>query len=995
MPTELADWQNPEITHRHRLAPRSLLIPFADDAAALIGERARSPWYRSLNGVWKFFYAENMAGVPEDAHADEADDLFWDSLPVPSVWQMHGYGTPQYTNVNYPFPTDPPYVPDHAMGCYRTDFRVPAAFAGRRIHLTFDGVCSAFTVYLNGEEVGFSKGSHVPAEFDITDRVRAGDNSLAVIVHQWSDASYIEDQDMWRHNGIFRDVWLAGLPQNFIRDVLVSTELADDFSSAVVTAKVDGGDNLEAVLIDPDAMPVASAEVRTGKVSFELDDPALWSNENPFCYTLLIRNTTNGELTEVQRQTIGVRKVEIRDQQLWVNGVSIKIQGVNRHDDHPDFGYAVPIDHMEADIALMKQHNVNMVRTSHYPNDSRFYELCNYHGLFVMDETDLECHGMMATDMNGLSDDPVWQAAYLDRVQRMYWRDKNHPSIIIWSLGNESGYGQNQDAMYHWLKEQDPSRPVHFEDYAHRDTPVHATDMLSVMYPTHEEVERQGHSDEPKPYILIEYAHAMGNGPGSFKEYWEIIRNHKRLIGGLVWEWSDHGIRQYTDDGEEYFAYGGDFGEYPHDGIFCIDGLTSPDREPHPSLLEMKKVYEPVAIEVVDAETIRFTNRRYFSDLGDVAVRCVISSTGEPLVTEWLDVADLEPGASVDLMMDDLAIFADQPDSWLDCYVNLIDDTSWANAGHEIAHMQVCLCAPTGAGIAQLSTAPLSVEEDDDTIAISTDLGVIEFDRALGTISSWLVNGQDLVAEGPRFDVYRAPTDNDKYALEQWAQARLDRVAMLPRSLELESTSASEAVVVMAGTLAAPVNGPLFDLTMRYTVSGNGDVQVETHATPREGAKALDSLPRIGLTMHLPGTFEQVVWRGLGPHENYPDRQESATYNTWNSTVSDLLTDYVHPQDCGNRGGTHWVTVAPEHGYGLLAWSDEGMAFKALPVTAHELAAAAHTTDLEPGVTTVLSLDHRVAGLGSSICGPRPLDAYLVPAEEVRFIIGFRPFAIG
>lgn len=993
--TTLADWQNPQITHRNRLDPRSLLIPFADDAAAITGERARSPWYRSLNGTWDFFFAESMADVPTDAHEDEAETVFWDQIPVPSVWQMHGYGTPQYANVQYPFPLDPPYVPDHEMGCYRTSFSIPSGWDGRRIHLTFDGVCSAFTVWLNGEEIGFSKGSHVPAEFDISDGLREGENTLAVIVHQYSDASYIEDQDMWRHNGIFRDVWLAALPQSYIRDITATSELSDDFSHARMTVLVDGGDDCEAELIDPDLMSVGSAAVTDSVATFELENPALWSNEDPNCYTLIVRNSTDGEVAEVQRQIVGFRTVEIRDQQLWVNGVSIKIQGVNRHDDHPDFGFAVPVDVMEADIVLMKQHNVNTVRTSHYPNDSRFYDLCNTHGLFVIDETDLETHGMMFSDISGLSNDPLWQSAYLDRMQRMYWRDKNHPGIIIWSLGNESGYGQNHDAMYAWLKEQDPSRPVHLEVEHLRGQEIAATDMWSTMYPDVETLIREGERDVAKPFIMIEYAHAMGNGPGSFKEYWEAIRSHKRLIGGLVWEWSDHGIRRYTDDGREYFAYGGDFGEFPHDGLFCIDGLTSPDREPHPSLIEMKKVYEPVALELVDAGTIRLSNRRYFTDLADVTVRCVISSAGQPLITEWLDVAALQPGESVDIALDDLAMFADQPDSWLDCYVVLADDASWADAGHEIAHMQLQLCTPEDAGIAELPSGKLRVSDEGGSINIRTDLGSIVFDRASGTISSWDVNRQDLIAEGPRFDVYRAPTDNDKYAIEQWEWARLEQSSVQIRNVEIESQSDIEVAILVTGILGAPSRQPLFTQETRYIILGNGDVVIDTVATPGPTASDLETLPRVGLTMELPGSFEQVVWRGLGPHENYPDREFAATYNTWSSTVSDMLTDYVMPQDCGNRGGTHWVTVAPEHGYGLLAWSDEGMAIKALPVTAHELNAARHTTDLEPGATTVLSLDHRVAGLGSSVCGPRPQEKYLVPAEEFRFTIGLRPIPIG
>lgn len=487
--TDLLDWQDPSMLQRNREPARPLLIPYADDATALAGDRDRSPWYRCLNGEWLFHYAESTALVPADAAEPDADELSWDTIPVPSVWQMHGYGTPQYCNVQYPFPVDPPHVPDHPVGCYRQAFSVPRSWEGRRIRLTFDGVCSAFTVWLNGHEVGFSKGSHMPAEFDITDMLEDDDNLLAVQVHQWSDASYLEDQDMWRFNGIFRDVWLAALPQAYIEDVEATSELADDFTAATlkvaVTVAGDAGAGhvIDAALFDADgnevgAMTLGGGDALAGEIA--VSDPRLWSPEDSACYTLLVRNrTADGEIVEVQRQTVGFRTVEIRDQQLWVNGVSIKIQGVNRHDDHPDYGYAVPYEAMARDVTLMKQHNVNTVRTSHYPNDSRFYELCDRLGLFVIDETDLETHGLqIGGDWSQLTDDPDWQAACLDRLQRMVERDKNHPSIIIWSLGNEAGYGRNQDAMYDWLKERDPSRPIHFDTQLQREDPVHATSTL-------------------------------------------------------------------------------------------------------------------------------------------------------------------------------------------------------------------------------------------------------------------------------------------------------------------------------------------------------------------------------------------------------------------------------------------------------------------------------------------------------------------------------------
>ncbi len=1003
--TPLADWQNPGVTHRNREPARPLLIPYADDATALAGDRTRSPWYRSLNGEWLFHYAESEALVPIDAADPDADDSDWDTIPVPSVWQMHGYGTPQYSNVNYPFPVDPPYVPEHPVGTYRHTFTVPESWGDRRIRLTFDGVCSAFTVWLNGSEIGFSKGSHMPAEFDITDLLEPDLNTLAVQVHQWSDASYVEDQDMWRFNGIFRDVWLAAIPEHHVHDISARPMFDEDVQSARLEVEVTlrGSAELDATLLDPDGVEVATIplepvnDVRRGH--FEVDSPRLWSAETPNRYTLLVRNRgKDGTLREVQRQTVGFRTVEIHDQQLWVNGVSIKIQGVNRHDDHPDFGYAVPIDAMERDVLLMKQHNVNTVRTSHYPNDTRFYELCDRYGLYVIDETDMETHGFAPVgDWSQLSDDPAWEPTYLDRVQRMYERDKNHPSIIIWSLGNESGYGRNQDAMYAWLKEVDPTRPIHFETQLDRESPSAATDMLSTMYPTVAEVIRQGQKDEPKPYFLCEYAHAMGNGPGSLKEYWEAIRASNRLIGGCVWEWSDHGIRQFTDDGVEYFAYGGDFGDYPNDGTFCIDGLTSPDREPHPSLIELKKVYEPIALELVDASegSIRLTNRRSFTDLCDLALRWDLSRNGTVVASGTLDATDLGPGESREIAIEAVAGHADGEDVWLDLYATLAAPAVWAPAGHEVAHCQLEVAEPASAGIPAMPSGSVTVEDLGLAILVSTQGGDIIVDRDAGTITSWNVNGQELIVAGPQLDLYRAPTDNDKYMLEAWAKARLDHLEFHTRSCKVANQSDTSVTIEVRGILGPPTKRPAYEVSTRFTIDGSGDVAIETTATPGAWLEELETLPRIGLTMQLPGTHEQVTWRGLGPHENYPDRQESATYNTWSRTVSDMPVDYIHPQDTGNRGGTRWVAVTPEHGAGLLAWSDKPMHIKALPWTAHELDRAQHTWELEAGGTTVLSLDHRVAGLGSSICGPKPLERYLVPAEPVIFTVTLRSVAPG
>jgi len=1000
----LADWQDPAITHRNREPARPLLIPYADDTTALAGDRTRSPWYQSLNGEWLFHYAGSEALIPVDATDPDADDSGWDILPVPSCWQMHGYGTPTYTNVNYPFPVDPPFVPEHPLGCFRHSFTTPDRWDGRRIRITFDGVCSAFTVWLNGHEVGFSKGSHMPAEFDITDLVEPGDNTLAVQVHQWSDASYLEDQDMWRLNGIFRDVWLMALPETHIQDIAARTTFGKYRLSAKLDIDVtlnrdDGKATVEAALLDLWGDPAGEAKVKgkgtERKGTIRLDQVRHWTPDTPACYTLLVRHLdASGNVREVQRQTVGFREIEIRDQQLWVSGVPVKIQGVNRHDDHPDFGYAVPFEAMERDVRLMKQHNINTVRASHYPNDTRFYELCDRYGLFVIDETDLETHGFARIgDWSRLSDDPGWQAAYMDRLERMYQRDKNHPSIIIWSLGNESGYGRNQDAMYAWLKETDPSRPIHFETQLDRESPSDATDMLSTMYPTVEEIIRQGQKNDPKPYFLCEYAHAMGNGPGSLKEYWEAIRNSNRLIGGCVWEWSDHGIRQFTDDGKEYFAYGGDFGDYPNDGKFCIDGLTSPDRVPHPSLIELKKVYEPIAVELIDTAngTIRLSNRRINLNLADLDLRWYLYTGGEVVAAGRLDQIDPSPGQSLETDIHVIGNLANTPDTWFDLVATLAFPTLWAPAGHVVAHCQLEICPPASSGIPALPQGEIMVEESDLAIIVATGHGEIIFDRSAGAIISWTVNGQDVMLLGPRLDIWRAPTDNDKYMLDAWAKARLDHLDHHVRQCDVIAQDDSSVTIEIRSALASPALPPAFDVVTRFTIHGSGEVVVDTDATPGEWLTELETLPRIGLELHLPGACEQVTWRGLGPHENYPDRCFSATYNTWTAAVSEMAVDYVAPQETGARGGTRWVAIMPAHGCGLLAHADEPMHVSALPYSAHDLQAASHAHELEPRGETIVHLDHRMAGLGSSICGPKPLEQYLVPVEPVRFSIALRP----
>ncbi|MGB3307136.1 MAG: glycoside hydrolase family 2 TIM barrel-domain containing protein [Thermomicrobiales bacterium] len=1016
-------WQDPTVLHRNREAPRPLLIPFADRAAALSGDRTRSPWYRSLNGDWLFHYAERPVLIPDDAHADEADDHDWPTIPVPGCWQMHGYGRPNYTNVLYPFPVDPPHVPDdNPVGCYRHEFEIPDAWDGRRIHLTFDGVCSAFTVWLNGEEVGFSKGSHMPAEFDITDYLRVGTNQLAVQVLMWSDASYLEDQDMWRLNGIFRDVWLAALDPVHVRDITIRTTFDDQIQNATLDLRLQlrnasgetAAASFDVVLFDPTGTVVHEQEFSTitDLPAFESNEiqgvigipsPLPWTAETPNLYTLLVTNTApDGTAREILRQPVGFRRIEVRDHQLWVNGVSIKIQGVNRHDDHPDYGYAVPYEAMVNDVRLMKQFNVNTVRSSHYPNDTRFYDLCDRYGLYVIDEADLETHGFAPLgDWSRLANDPDWRAAFLDRAMRMVERDKNHPSIIIWSLGNESGYGDNHDAMAEWIRANDSTRPIHYEGAVHvPDRQPLASDLHSTMYPSVPEVVKEGQrTDDGRPYFMCEYGHAMGNGPGSYREYWEAIRSHERLIGGCVWEWADHGIRQRTADGTEWFAYGGDFNDHPNDGNFCIDGLFSPDRVPHPSALEMKKVYEPVTAHLVDLDKGVFDieNRQAFAGLKGLAARWEVRADGDVLQGGVLQLPDIAPGMS-ELVTIPYALPPGIPgtDYWLDLVFTTAGPTIWAPAGHEVAHIQLELPVERAAipSTPPPPPSPVTVVDADNLYFVHTGNGDVIIDREIGTIIDWAMNGKSLLTSGPRLNVWRAPTDNDKYVAPLWRRYGLDKLQHRIERCELVAADEHSVAIEVESSVGAYSRYPAFHVQQLFVVDGSGEVAITTIVHPHPSLDDLPTLPRVGLQFAMPGGehgFNRVTWYGRGPQESYPDRKESATFGRWSGLVLDQATDYVFPQECGSKADTRWAAVTSAFGVGLLAIAEEPLQFSVLPYTPEDLDAASHAVALVPREETIVNLDHLMAGLGSSACGPRPLDHYLISATETTFTIRLQP----
>jgi beta-galactosidase/evolved beta-galactosidase subunit alpha len=989
----------------------------------------------SLDGLWMFRYDERVADAPANFFDIAFDDSGWDKIPVPGCWQMHGYGRPHYTNILYPFPVDPPRVPsENPAGSYRTRFHLPQEWSDGRVLLRFDGVDSFFTAWVNGQEAGLGKGSRSPSEFDVTGLLRPGTNSLAVRVLQWSDGSYLEDQDMWWLSGIFRSVSLIRVPKVSMDDFSVRTILDRSFRDAdlLLSVKLGNGNDrefqgtCETVLTDRDgrsvfpspvSVPVKMAPHSRAEVGLSqtVTNPQLWSAESPALYTLLLSlRDASGGLVESVPCRVGFRTVEIRDGNLLVNGVRVMFKGVNRHEHHPEFGRSVPFDAMVRDVQLMKRHNINAVRTSHYPHHPRFYDLCDEYGLYVIDEADLECHGMQSTgDLSALSDDPEWEAAYVDRMERLVERDKNHPCVVLWSLGNESGFGRNHEAMARRARGIDPTRPIHYEG----DRAAKVADVQSQMYTSVEKVIEAGKSrGGGKPFILCEYGHAMGNGPGGLSEYWDAFNGYKRLQGGFVWEWLDHGILKRTPDGRSFYAYGGDFGDQPNDGNFVIDGLLFPDRTPSPGLRELKKVIEPVLVHIQDARSgaFRVVNRHDFLSLGHLVLSWDIEAEGRAIQSGTLPLPQVPPGGSAPLSVPYRLPASPLPGTeyWLTLRFLLASRTLWAEAGHEVAWAQFPLfeLVEPAAGAegspseTRTASAPRTSSRKAAPALLCERYGTamhvtgpdfrIAFDPARGRISGIRLREIELALLGPRLIFWRATTDNDRAqwgdSLDavEWRKAGLD---VLQHRMELFDWRALEngsLCVTVRSRIAPPARSIGIEAEYRYTIFRAGDILLEVNGIPRGSFPR--SLPRIGLEMFLPAALGSVSWYGLGPGESYPDSRKAARVGHYQYGVSELETPYVFPQENGNRSDVRWVSMTNTLGIGLMAVGLPLINFSAHRNTPEEYEAARHTIDLVPRDHVVLILDHRQNGLGSASCGPGVLPAYRLVPEEFGFSVLFR-----
>ncbi|HEX5323419.1 MAG TPA: glycoside hydrolase family 2 TIM barrel-domain containing protein [Capsulimonadaceae bacterium] len=1028
------DWQNPSVLERSREPAHATVISYPDVPGALAGEIA-SPNRLSLNGTWKFLYAESAASVPSEFSAAGFKDNAWDEIPVPSCWQLQGYGQLQYLNTGYPFPIDPPFVPETtAVGCYRRAYDLPASWSGKQVLLTFDGVCSAFYVWVNGRLAGYSQGSHMPSEFNVTPLVQPGANEIAVQVFQYSDGSYLECQDMWRLAGIFRDVTLTARPGAYLQDVRVKTVFDNDYRDADLeisatiqneASEVSYSCSVSAELYDSkgrlvakkDAQPVgeiAPGSQATVGFSLPVAAPAHWNAEEPNLYTLILVHTGNdGEILEASRFQIGFRELKWHSGQLFLNGTPLRLKGVNHHDTHPDFGYSQPYESLLQDVVLMKQHNINCVRTSHYPPDVRLLDLCDRYGLYVVDEADLETHGFARPDAvdpgtgesegdqafrnwAALSRDPAWKKAYLERAIRMVERDKNHPCVVMWSLGNESGYGPNHDAMADWIRANELTRPVHYETCYGGP----ATDIVSAMYESVEGVFERGKvTDDPRPYFLCEYAHAMGNGPGSLKEYWEAIESSPRNLGGCIWEWADHGLRQRTPAGKEWFAYGSDFGDIPNDGNFCIDGLTSPDREPHEGLVEYKTVIQPVKFEARDLieGRIAIRNAYTFRSLSHLTGRWRLFCDGEIVEQGALQELDTAAGKEEEIAIPFLqAAQGKRGTCWLNINFALRQDALWANAGHEVAWTdfllpnQPCELPANHAPASVSQTAGIVVDPSGDRIAISGENFEIAFDKRYGAIARWHAAGISLLESGQLFNVWRAPTDNDVHMAVDWRKAGYDKLVLRPGHTKWEQFSAASAKITAQNEYVTAEGEPRFTVSTQYHIDSSSVLRLTVRMVPTAG---LPDLPRFGIVLILPGSLDRFEWFGLGPHDTYSDRRESGRLGVYSVRAQNTYPGYVRPQEYGNKMDLRWASVTNAHGLGLIAAGPDLLNASVHRYSLENLTNAGHTIDLQDLSATVLYLDKAQCGLGSNSCGPPPLSKYLLSAQPMEFTICLRGFS--
>ena len=1049
------DWENHHVLQINREPARAAFTPF---------HVQKGDCSICLDGTWKFRWTP----VPDERivefYQTDFNDKDWVGFPVPANWEVNGYGTPIYVSAGYPFKIDPPrvmgepkvdyttYKERNPVGQYRRSFQLPAGWEARgQTFLRFEGVMSAFYVWINGERVGYSQGSMEPSEFNITNYLHAGENQIALEVYRYSDGSYLEDQDFWRFGGIHRSIHLLHTPDIRIRDYAVrtlpvSTDYQDfilqiDPQFSVYRGMTGKGTTLQGVLKDASGREIATLKGdvedildlehkagrmnewypqrgprKLGRMSATIKSPKRWTAETPYLYKLhLALLTAEGEVIEQVEQSVGFRSVEIRNGQLLVNGASVRFRGVNRHEHDPRTARVMSEERMLQDILLMKQANINAVRTSHYPNVSRWYELCDSLGLYVMDEADIEEHGLRGT----LASTPDWHAAFLDRAVRMAERDKNHPSIVMWSMGNESGYGPNFAAISAWLHDFDPTRPVHYEGAqgAGGEPDPKTVDVISRFYTRvkqeylnpgiaeGEDKERAENArwerlleiaertNDNRPVMTSEYAHSMGNALGNFKEYWDEIYSNPRMLGGFIWDWVDQGIYKTLPDGRIMVAYGGDFGDKPNLKAFCFNGLLMSDRETTPKYWEVKKVYSPVELRVESGE-LRVTNRNHHTDLSQYRCLWTLSIDGKQKDQGEITLPEVAPGESETIPLPvsiagKKASAKATSDLRLTISFILKRDALWAKAGHEVAWEQFCIQEGALLSSKLENRGRLKVRADEEHLSISGSGFSIQWEKnAIGSLTSLTYHGKEMLAHPADFPLqpvtqaFRAPTDNDKsfgnWLAKDWSLHQMDNPRISLDSFKHEVRE-DGAVIVRVQTRNRYKEGMIVTKFL-YTILSDGTIDLKTTFQPQG---ILPELPRLGIAFCLSSDYRTFIWQGRGPQDNYPDRKTSAAVGLWKRSVADQYVHYPRPQDSGNKEEVRRLMLTDRHGKGIRVDAVEDVfSASALHYTAQDLYKETHDCNLNPRPEVILSLDAAVLGLGNSSCGPGVLKKYAIDKKE-------------
>ncbi|MDO5785118.1 MAG: glycoside hydrolase family 2 TIM barrel-domain containing protein [Eubacteriales bacterium] len=1010
-------YENMHMLHHNTMPNRAYYIPASERMDNLVENRTHSDRMQLLNGDWRFRYYESIYNLHDQFYEMGYNAEHYDTLPVPSVWQMHGYDYHQYTNIRYPFPTDPPYVPqDNPCGAYIHHFVYQKEIAAPRAYLNFEGVDSCFYVWLNGRYVGYSQVSHSTSEFDITDFLVEGDNKLAVLVLKWCDGSYLEDQDKFRMSGIFRDVYILKRTQNGIFDYFTTTEMKKGCANVRVRVKYLGQPVLTKITIydaENNVVGLGRAEHESDgdyhrEVTITIADPKLWNPEQPYLYTVVLE-TENEVITD----RVGIREIHIENNIVYVNGTPIKFHGVNRHDSDPMTGFTISMEQMKKDLRLIKQHNFHAIRTSHYPNAPYFYQLCDQYGFFVIDEADNESHGaseLYCSD-NGnwdshvehwnepFADNPEFMEATMDRTQLCVHRDKNRPCVVIWSMGNESAYGCCFEKSLKWTKEFDPSRLTHYESAQYRSKKkkydYSNIDLYSMMYPSLEAIQAYLDDAPDKPFLMCEYCHSMGNGPGDLEDYFKMIDGNDAMCGGFIWEFCDHAIYKGTaENGKAMYWYGGDHGEYPHDGNFCMDGMVYPDRTPHTGLLEYKNVYRPVRVTNVDqtAESITVHNYMDFTDLADyITARYEISCDGVVIASDELAVPSIMPHEEAAIV---LPISVPQKGR---CFLKISYYLKHASElmpqGYELGFDEIPLDNTdsrnqTNVQLWKKETDPIVpiVEEEERFLTIRSAAYTYVYNKFKGVFESMEIGGQKLLDKPMELNIWRAPTDNDRKIKLEWMDAQYDRG--ISRAYDTDYTVNGNTVQIHSTmSVVAPSVQRFLSMDTVWTISGKGSIAVRMDVKRNT---EFPELPRFGLRLFLPEDMKHISYCGVGPFESYVDKHHASSHGIFADIVENLHEDYIRPQENGSHYDCDYV-VATGEDLTLVAAGAKPIAFNASVFTQEELVEKKHNYELVPCGSTVLCLDYAQNGIGSESCGPHLMAPYRLDEETFRFELKMIP----